>query len=39
MDVSLSPIRYAKEEDKLRFFHTLKQRLNSLPGVDSAGGV
>jgi putative ABC transport system permease protein len=39
MDVSLSPIRYAKDADQRRFFTTLRQKLNALPGVESAGGV
>ena len=39
MDVSLSPLRYAKDDDQRRFFHTLQEKLNALPGVDSAGGV
>lgn len=39
MDVSLSPLRYAKEEDQRRFFHELEANLSALPGVDAAGGV
>jgi putative ABC transport system permease protein len=39
MNVLLSPVRYAKGDDQRRFFHTLEERLNALPGVISAGGV
>lgn len=39
MDVSLSPTQYAKKPDQRRFFYTLTQKLNALPGVESAGGV
>ena len=39
MDVSLSPTQYAKKPDQRRFFYTLTQKLNALPGVESAGGI
>ena len=39
MNVSLSPSRYAKDDDQRRFFHTLQGNLAVLPGVISAGGT
>jgi putative ABC transport system permease protein len=39
MDVSLSPIRYARKDDQRPFFHSLEEKLSTLPGVEAAGGV
>jgi hypothetical protein len=39
MNISLSPTRYTDSASQQRFFNTLRQNLNALPGVESAGGV
>lgn len=39
MDVSLSPIRYTRKDDQRPFFHSLEEKLSTLPGVAAAGGV
>lgn len=39
MGISLSPLRYPQDSDQQRFFATLRQKLNTLPGVESSGGV
>lgn len=39
MGISLSPRRYPQDSDQQRFFSTLRERLNTLPGAESSGGV
>ena len=39
IQLSLPPATYAKREGLTRFFETLRDRLDTLPGVESAGAV